>query len=227
VTTQQARDQVRTVIQDGKASGDAAAFAVVRREPLTDQIPNVATPTLTTFLIRFSQVPTEEYVTVYAIPGTLVAYLDGNPTPIAPTSDVDANGNFTLPTPPTVSLEVSYAWQYFTDVDVDTFVNAGRAWLRDYPSVDQVPDGLTEALIAYAASRALRALNRKLTLATAKAGDAQVDFSDLAKALQAQADAQEKLAAQARKDYYSRADQTLQPGVDISTFHIPPYQPLR
>jgi hypothetical protein len=83
----------------GRPLGDATPvpYNLVRLEQLGDQIPAVATPTQRQFLVRFAGVPTEQYVTVQVIPATLVAYVDGSPTPVTPTVDVDRNGNFTLP----------------------------------------------------------------------------------------------------------------------------------
>ncbi len=148
-------------------------------------------------------------------------------TPVHPTVDVDANANFTLPAAPTSSLLVTYGWQFYSDADVDGFVDEAREWLREYTDVTLVPDGLAPALIPYAGAIALRGLARKCTLADTRAGDAAVNFSALAKAYSADADKLEKEALAARQSYYSRADEALAPAASATGLSIDPFQPRR
>lgn len=227
--TAQARDAVRRVIQDGMTQAAATnhAFSIVRLEDLTDQVAAQATPTGKTFQVRFSQVPTEEYVTVYAIPGTLVAFIDGSTTPAAPTTDVDQNGTFVVATAPVNSLQVTYAWQYFADDDIDDFLDRARSWLREYSSIAQVPDGLNPALIEYAAGEAVRALARKVSLADASAGDAKINLSQLTQEYQTQAKQLHAAAQSDRDSYWHRASETLAPAVATLGLGFGNYQPRR
>ncbi len=229
-TVASARNAVRHLIRDGMPSGDATpvAFETVRLEDLSDQIPLAAIPPQTVFQVRFDRVPTQRYITVQAVPSTLVAYVDGSWAPAPPTVDVDGNGNFTLPAAPTSQLLVSYAWQYFSDGAVDLHVDQARGWLREFTSITLIPDGLAHVLTRYAAAQALRALARQATLALVRAGDSEVDFSALAKAYITEANALEKTARTEREQFYSRGPEVLDPtAVDVSSLAIDPYEPRR
>lgn len=227
-----ARNAVRHQIRDGLPIGDAVpqAFNMVRLEPLSDQIPTLeqeATPTATRFQVRYDLVPTEQYMTVKAVPGTLVAYVDGSWSPTAPAQDVDDNGNFTLPVPPLRQLLVTYAWQYLSDGEIDNFIEEGRRWLREFSTIESIPDGLTSALVLYASARALRALERSATIANLKAGDTQTDFADLATKYDKAADSLEKRAEKDREQFYSRGPEPLEPNVEITTLAIDRFEPFR
>lgn len=220
-TVESARNQVRHEIRDGMPALDAAPtpFEMVRLEDLSDQIVQAATPAVTQFQLRFQNVPLEQYATVYAIPGTLVAFVDSwQPTP--PTLDVDRNGNFTIPLAPVASLKITYGWQFFLDTAIDNFVDQSRQWLREFTSVSLIPDALNPALVHYASALALRALGRQLTLAMVRGGDAEIDLSSLAKAYTTQADALEKTALAERETYYSKGPEPLAPSAAVAgTFH--------
>jgi hypothetical protein len=218
-------DSVRRLIGDG-AIGGQSPFNMVRLEDLSDQIAALATPVGTTFLVRFSQLPTEAYVTAYAIAGTLVAYVDGSSSPATVTSDVNANGNFTLAVAPASSLQVTYAWQYFADADIADFVDQARGWVNQ-ASLATVPDGLATALVQYAACLALEAMGRKCALANVRAGDAESQLSQLAAAYAKQADALQKYATSARDAFYTGAGARQTPAVASTTVGIDPYQPKR
>lgn len=223
------RDRVRRAIQDGKTS-DGEVLAVARLEDLSDQVMQQATPSATKFQVRFTAVPTQNFVSCFVVPLTLVAFVDGNPAPVTPSVDVDSNGVFTLPSPPAETLQVTYCWEYFQDASLDGFVDEARAWIAGpatYASLGEVPDGLTPALIDYAAARALRALASKCALANARAGDSEMSFGELMKAYAANAKEKEATASAARQSYYTRADQTLAPVMEGSSLNIPPYQPRR
>ncbi len=227
-SVESARYQVRHEIRDGMPALDAnpTPFEMVRLEDLSDQIVQQATPASTQFQLRFQNVPLEQYATVYAVPGTLVAYVDGW-TPTPPTVDVDRNGNFTLPVAPVASLKITYGWQYFLDQAIDNFVDQARQWLREYTSVTLIPDGLNPALVHYASALALRALGRQLTLAMVRGGDAEIDLSALAKAYTTQADALEKTATAEREAYYSRGPEPLAPTATLIGTHQRPWTPQR
>lgn len=227
--TPNARNTVRHLLRDGTPWLDATPvpFNMVRLEELSDQIQQTATPTQTVFQLRFANVPTEQYMTVSAVPGTLVLYVDGSWAPTAPTVDVDLNGNFTLPVPPVTELMATYAWQYFSDGAVDQYVDQARQWLREFTTVALVPDGLMPALTHYAAALALRSLARQANIADLRAGDSEVSFSDLAKSYITQAAAMEKLAEGEREAYYTRGPEALAPAVDVSSLVIDPFEPLR
>lgn len=225
-----ARNAVRHQVRDGIPSGDAqpVPFNMVRLEALTDQIPpEPATPTQTVFQVRYDLVPTQNHMTVQPVPGTLVAYVDGSWTPTAPVADVDQNGNFTLPAAPLRTLLVTYAWQYLSDGEIDNFVERARQWLREFPTVAQVPDGLSHALTQYAAALALRGLARSANIANQKAGDTDVSFSDLARTYTAEADALEKRAETDREQFYSRGPEPLEPFSEAEGLAIDSYEPLR
>lgn len=227
-----ARNAVRHQVRDGMPIGDAVPqpFNMVRLEPLTDQIPTAeqeATPTHTTFQVRFDLVPTQGRMTVHAVPGSLVAYVDGSWTPTAPTSDVDDNGNFTLPVAPLKQLYVTYAWQYLSDGEIDNFVEEARRWLREFTTIEQVPDGLTSALVLYASARALKALERSANIANMKAGDAAIDFSELSKNYAKVAEGLEARAEKDREQYYSRGPEVLEPFAEATPLAIDAFEPLR
>jgi hypothetical protein len=201
---------------------------MVRLEELTDQIPAAATPTQTVFQARYVDVPTQQYMNVQVVAGTLVAYVDGSWVPTVPIADVDQNGNFTLPIAPVARLLITYAWQYLADGEIDQFVDEARQWLREFVAVTMIPDGLVPALVSYAASRALTALQRSATLAPVKAGDSDVDWSKLATAYQQAAKASYDLACSERTAYYTQGPEALDPlAIDVSAVHIPPYTPER
>lgn len=226
-TVQSARNQVRIELRDGLPALDATPvpFELVRLESLQDQI--TATPGHI-FQLRFENVPLERFATVNAIPGTLVAFVDGSWAPTLPVQDVDQNGNFTLPVAPVSALLVTYGWQFFTDTAIDNYVDQARQWLRQFQSVSMVPDGLNPALVHYAAGLALSALARQLTLSAQKAGTAEIDLSDITKAYQAQAAALIKLAGAERDAYYSRGSEALDPtAVDVSSVGPHNWSPQR
>jgi hypothetical protein len=218
-----ATDSVRRLIQDGPG------YNLVRQEDLSDLIPAQATPTQTSFYVRFSSVPTEQYVTVFAVPGTLLAYVDGG-FGVGPRTDVDINGTFILPSAPTSSLLATYQWQYFMDADIADFVDRARGWVggpNAYPDLTTVPDGLMPALIDYGASLACAAMARKCSLADVRAGEAEARLSALARQYAAQAQSFETSAAAASRRYWTRADQTAAPGMDLSSIGFSQYQPMR
>ena len=224
-----ARYAVRHRIRDGVPLLDASPvpFNMVRLEDLSDQVPAQATPTQTRFQLRYQDVPTQQYMNAQVVPGTLVAYVDGAWTPTTPSSDVDVNGNFVLPVAPISSLKVTYAWQYLSDGEIDQFVDEARQWLREFSTVTLIPDGLVPALVSYAAHRALIALQRSATLAPVRAGDSDVDWSQLSKMYQAEATSALALANSEREAYYTQGPEAKDPSaVDVSAVCIPPYTPL-
>jgi hypothetical protein len=224
------RDRVRHAIQDG-ATSDGEVLAVARLEDLSDQVMQQATPTATSFQVRFTQTPTQGYVTTFVVPGTLQAFVDESPEPVEPSEDVNANGVFTLPAPPEVILQVSYAYAYFTDKSLDALVSEAIAWLSAPAqfAVDQVPAALVPAVVDKAASRALRALAAKCARAvTAKSGDSSMDFSDLAKSYSTQAKEREGAAETTRAAYYTRADSAAAPVGATHQLHVGgPFTPVR
>lgn len=230
VSAAAARDSVRHRIRDGQPSDAPQPFEMVRLEELTDQIgvPPPATPVQTLFQLRYTDTPTGQYMTVQAVPGSLVAYVDGAWTPTHPTLDVDQNGNFTLPVPPLTRLLVTYAWQYLADSDIDSYVDQARQWLREFSNVSLVPDGLVHALVSYATSLALKALARSANLANIRAGDSGADWSALAKEYSAEATVAYNEAIAERKDYYTQGPEALDPtAIDVVSLHIPPFTPER
>lgn len=231
-TKASARNAVRHQIRDGMPLGDSVPvpYNMVRLEPLTDQIPaEQATPTQTVFQVRYDLVPTQDHMTVQPVPGTLVAYVDGSWTPTAPTVDVDQNGNFTLAVPPLKSLQITYAWQYLSDGEIDNFVEEARRWLREFGELTQIPDGLAHALTRYAAGLALNALSRSANIADQKAGDTEIKFSDLAKTWAKQAAELLKQAEGERQAFYSRGPESEEPFVGDNNhgLHIDAYEPER
>lgn len=231
VTVQTARWIVRNRIRDGVNYNAATPvpFNMVRLEDLSDQVPQIPTPLQTIFQCRFQDVPTQRYMNVNVVPGTLVAYIDGSWTPTVPIKDVDINGNFTLQFPPVRSVLITYAWQYLSDGDVDQYVDESRQLLREFQSVTTIPDGLIPALISYAAARALDGLGAVASrLATVKAGDSSVDWSALAKAFQMDAKAQYVRGDAERTSFYTQGPEAKDPtAIDVSAPTIQPYTPLR
>lgn len=227
MTTAAAIAEVRRLLQDG-LNGDATPtpYNVVRMEDLTDQVPAAATPTQRTFMVRFTGVPTEAYVTCFVIPGTLAAYLDGSVVPGTVTSDVNANGNFTLQTAPVTSLQVSYGYQFFTDTDVASLLGQAVSWLT-YATADSVPDALSPAMNHFAGALGLRALGRKHTLASARGGDAEMDFGQLARAFERAAEKMFAEAEKMRDDFYAGSGTRLAPTGSVDGLAIAPYQPLQ
>jgi hypothetical protein len=229
-TRASARNAVRHQIRDGMPRGDSqpVPFNMVRLEPLTDQIPaEQATPTQTVFQVRYDLVPTQGRMTVHPVPGTLVCFVDGSWTPTAPTVDLDENGNFTLAAPPLKSLLVTYAWQYLSDGEIDNFVEESRRWLREFATLEAIPDGLIGALVRYASALAIKALERSANIANMKAGDTSVDFSKLAENYNKLAGNLEARAEKDREQFYSRGPEPLEPFVDAGALTIDGYEPLR
>lgn len=223
-------DRLRQAIQDGQTS-TGEAMTVARLEDLSDQVMQQATPTAVEFAVRFAAIPTQGFVSVSVAPTTLVAFVDGNPAPVTPTEDVDSNGVFTLPAPPAERLLVSYTWEYLQQPTILAFLDEARAWAAapsTFLALEDIPDGLTPAVIDYAAARALRSLASKIQLASAKAGDAGMDWSDMTKAYTAQAKDRAATAAEVRKSYYTRADQGLAPASEASSLRVGgPITPIR
>lgn len=229
---QAARDAVRSLIGDGMPSYATTSYGLVRQEQLSDQIQAQATPTGTVFYVRFRNVPLGKNVTVTAVPGTIAAYVDGNPAPKTignggVTADIDQNGNFTLAVAPISSLQVSYGWQAFTDGDIDQYLDQARSWLWDWQTLDQIPDAMNPALTQYAAGLACQALARRCRLPDVSAGEAKEALSEVAKGYEQDAKDFIARAAQARKDYWSSADQPLQPAGAAVALRYPQYQPRR
>jgi hypothetical protein len=225
-----ARYAVRHRIRDGVPMLDTnpVPFNQVRLESLSDQVQAVPTPTQTTFQCRFSDIPTQRYMNAQVCPGTLVAFVDGAWNPVTPSQDVDANGLFTLPVAPIVSLAISYAWQYFADGEIDQFTDEARAWLREFATIDLVPDGLTPALISYASGLALEALARSATLPSVQAADSNVGWDKIAAAYVLQAKAQGDRATAERLAWYTQGPEALDPMVGgFSSPSGSPYTPLR
>jgi hypothetical protein len=131
-----------------------------------------------------------------------------------------------LPAAPLVSLRVTYAWQYFTDGDVESFVDQGRAWLG-FADVPSVPDGLTVPLTQFAGYLAAKALARKCALADASAGDASIQLSQIAKQYESVATQLRADAVAARTDYYVNQQRLAAAAGQAFSFPIDPYQPLR
>jgi len=226
------RDTVRTLIRDGMPSYATVPFGLVRQEQLTDQIAAQATPTQTEFYVRFESVPLGKNVTVQAVPGTIAAYRDGGTVPDTITNgrvtgDIDPNGNFTLSTAPVSSLLVTYGWQIFADGDIDQMLDEARSWLFDWATLDVVPDGMNPALTKYAAHLAAASIARAMRLPDVTAGEARETLSAVAKGYEQ--DAKDFLAGaqQSRKDYWSSADQPLQPQASVTPLSYPAYQPYR
>lgn len=225
-----ARYAVRHRIRDGipMLDADPTPFNMVRLENCADQIGQPATPA-TMFQVRFNDVPTQRFINANVCPGTLVAYVDGASTPTYPTQDVDINGNFVLPVPPLTSLFITYAWQYFSDGEIDQFVDESRQWLREFSQVSLIPDGLVPALVSYASSRALTALATSASrLANQKRGDESVDWGTLQKQFQAEAGQNCSQANAERTAYYTQGPEALDPTVVVvSSPPIGPYTPVR
>lgn len=231
---QAARDAVRALIRDGKPSYATVPFGLVRQEQLTDLIPVAATPTQTTFYVRFSSVPLGKNVTVQAVPATIAAYRDGLTTPDTVgnggvTADIDQNGNFTLAHPPTSALLVTYGWQLFADADIDQVIGDANSWLFQWveSGIGSIPDQLNHALAQYAAGLACESIGRQLQLPDVTAGEAKESLSSVAKGYMQSAKDFFARADKARQDFWSSADQPLQPAAAIVSLAYPVYQPKR
>lgn len=223
MTATDARNAVRTLIQDGQVPGEAP-WNLVRLEDLSDQIEPAATPTGKRFTLRFSRVLGGQ-VSVQAVPGTLVAYIDGAPSPVAPAQDADANGVFELAVAPVNRLQVTYAWQLLGDASVDRFVAQAVAWLG-MGDITEVPARLQVALTHWAAADALMAIARRVTLADQSAGEAEASLSQLAERCSDLAKQYRKDAIKARDDYYQDPAKE-QPAATALGLDIPRYEPWR
>jgi hypothetical protein len=205
-------------------------YGLVRQESLTDQIPT--SPTLTTFYVRWQNVPLGKNMTVFAVPSTIAAYRDGSTSPDTVgngkvTADIDQNGNFTLQTAPTSSLLVTYGWQLFQDGDIDQLLDEARSWLFNWSTLDLVPDALNPALCQYAAGLACQSIARQLRFPDVSAGEARETLSAVAKGYEQDAKDFFARAAQGREDYWTSADQPKQPAAAIISVKYPAYQPRR
>lgn len=222
-------DRLRRAIQDGRTS-DGETLSIARLEGLSDQVMQQATPTGLEFAVRFAATPTQGFADTFVVPGTLIAFVDSNPAPVAPTVDVNSSGVFKLAAAPAELLCVTYAWEYLQQATIEALLDEARAWAAGpttFTTLEEVPDGLTGAVIDFAAARALRSLAAKLQLASTRAGDSGADWSDLTKAYSVQAKDRQGTAEATRKSYYSRADQTLAPASELSQFQAGrPYTPI-
>lgn len=226
------RDALRVLLRDGQPSYATSPYGLIRQEQLSDQIQAQATPTGTVFYVRFSTVPLGKNVTVTAIAGTIAAYVDGDPAPktIANggvTVDIDQNGNFTLRTAPVSQLFATYGWQIFSDGDLDQLLDESRSWLVEFATLDLIPDGLVPALCEHAAGLACESIGRQLQLPDVSAGEAKESLSQVAKGYLQTAKDFFARADKARKDYWSSADQPLQPAATVVALRYPQYQPQR
>jgi hypothetical protein len=122
---------------------------------------------------------------------------------------------------------VTYAWQYLSDGEIDNLVEEARRWLREFATLEAIPDGLTGALVRYASALAIKALERSANIANMKAGDTAVDFSKLAENYNKLAGSLEARAEKDREQFYSRGPEPLEPFVDAGPLCIDPYEPLR
>ena len=128
--------------------------------------------------------------------------------------------------PPVSALLVTYAYQLVGDGEVDQAVNEARSWLREYPTVDAIPDGRVPALISYAAGRVLAALSRTAILATVHAGDSTLNLSDLAKSYQALSASAYAQATAEREAFYTQSSEARDPTVaDVAAVWISPFTP--
>lgn len=226
-------DQVRTILRDGMPSYASRPYGLVRQEQLTQQIPATSPSTQTTFMVLYGPVPLgKNDSSVQPVPATIAAYIDGSTTPATTsnggvTADIDMNGNFTLSTAPQSSLLVTYGWQRFADGDLYQYLDIARSWLNDFATLDQVPDGMVPALTYHASYQAASAMAQQLALPDVTAGDAKETLSAVAKGYAQNAATWLKAAQQYRKDYWTSADQPLQPNAAITSLRYPVYQPKR
>lgn len=225
-------DQVRTAIGDGQPSYATSPFGLVRSESLTQQIPDVVSPTETTFYVLWSSIPLGKNVTVQAIPGTIAAYVDGATIPLTVAnsgivSDVDVNGNFTLNAAPQTSLTVTYGWQIFADADLYQMIDQARQWLINYQTLETVPDALQAALVQYASYLACTRLARQLALPDVTAGEAKEALSQVAKQYQQMAGEFLASAQNVQKAFYTSGDEPLLPVAVTQVVNYPRYQPFR
>lgn len=232
---QAARDAVRALLRDGQPSYATSPFGLARQEQLSDQIAVAATPTQTEFYVRFQSVPLGKNMTVYAVPETIAAYVDGSTVPqtianSGVTQDIDQNGNFILAAPPADSLTVTYGWQLFQDGDIDAYIADADSWLYawvDSGGISAIPDQLNHALAMYAAGLASEAIGRQLMLPDVTAGDAKESLSAVAKGYMQSATNYFSRADKARTDFWTSADEPKQPQAAITSLRYPVYQPYR
>lgn len=231
---QAARDAVRALLRDGQPSYAAVPYGLVRQEQLSDQIPAQATPTQTKFYVRFDSVPLGKNVSVSPVPATIAAYRDSATAPDTisngkVTADIDINGNFTLATAPVASLLVTYGWQLFADGDIDQLIADAMSWLYQWvdAGLQALPDALNHALALHAAALGCEGISRQVALPDVTAGDMREALSDVAKMYAKTAADFFKRADRARKDYWTSADQPLQPQGAIIGLRYPVYQPKR
>jgi hypothetical protein len=124
-----------------------------------------------------------------------------------------------------VDLAVTYGWQYFSDADVDGFVDAARSWLRD-DTVDLVPDGLDSPLVKYAASPGARRARPQVHARRRRAGDAEVNFSATREGLPGGVE-EPRRAAKAERDAFSQKPERSRRRRRQGRLAIDPYQPRR
>lgn len=231
---QTARDAVRALLRDGQPSYAAGPYGLVRQESLTDQIPAAATPTLTEFYVRFANVPLGKNVPYTAVPNTIAAYRDGSTVPDTVQNgrihqDIDQNGNFILATAPVSSLLVTYGYQLCADGDIDQYISDAMSWLFQWvdTGLGSIPDALNHALALYAAAQGAKAIARQLRLPDVTAGEAKESLSQVAKGYDTDVKNWLAMAEQARKDFWTSADQPLQPQAAMVSLRYPVYQPKR
>lgn len=214
---------VRTLLQDGR-DAEGTCWNLVRLEDLTDQLGAAATPTRTIFMVRFTQNPLAGQVSVYGVPGSLRAYVDGSAAPVLPAVDIDQNGNFTLAVPPVQKLQVSYGWQLLPDSAIAEYVNQAAGWLG-LAILDDCPVGLAPALINQAACQACQAIARRCTLSNQRAGDSGADLAELAKSYRESARDFCAAAARMRRDFYAPGEEETVAAGELVELYVPRFEP--
>jgi hypothetical protein len=149
------------------------------------------------------------------------------PASIVNEDDVDS-GNFLLqsidaPADGTV-VEASYYYQWFTDSELDQFLQNASNWLQFGSTYANVPDGLNMALLNFASKEAYLKAAMKYSVrqaATYKLEDAPSE--DILKSIQAFQQMAKDFAATAetmRNDYYTRSGAALAPNFGFATGNV-------
>lgn len=144
-----------------------------------------------------------------------------------------ASGAFSLVNAPadTDTLRATYYYQWFTDPELDNFLQNASTWLGFGPSYIGIPDGLNAACLRFAAQEAYLAASMKYATRMSevyKLEDAPSE--EIVKALDAfksMANDFMKSAETLRDDYYKRQGQPNAPVFGFALGHIRDPQPRR
>lgn len=164
----------------------------------------------------------------------LGVYLNGvRVLPSAVASDDIATGEFSLVTAPADGgvLQATYYYRWFEDTELDTFLVQASRWLQLGTDFTQIPDGLNQGALYYAAMLALQKMALRWTTRASNSflleDQPKKEALEVAKTYTDLAGTFSKDATKYRNDYYTKSGQSLA-ALSVSSFgHVSAVAPRR